>query len=266
MHVFFSTESRHHVTEANVNYYKNPFMHPSRTMAEHDFIYILQGEWKFGQNGVCLPAKKDSLLILSAMEHHYGMEECTKGTKTMYFHVSREAGDRFSDLPEKRGEEIRTATLLDAGGMPKIKKYFSNIVAAKLAGKEREADIWFDLLLCTIGEAMESGERSDVAEQLKHIIHKNPEIFYSNEKLAEMVKVSVKTAENKFKAAFGLTLHQYILQFKMEEAVAYFKIFPELSVKEVAHNLGFYDEYHFAKQFKRLMNTSPGKYKKELSE
>ena len=33
--------------------------------------------------------------------------------------------------------------------------------------------------------------------------------------------------------------------------------YEELSVKEISYNLGFYDEYHFGKCFKKIMGYSP---------
>ena len=79
-----------------------------------------------------------------------------------------------------------------------------------------------------------------------------------------MAGVSVKSAETKFKELFGISIHQYILQFKIEQAVSYLKSFPEMSIKEIAFNLGFYDEYHFSKQFKSYTGYSPTEYKKLL--
>ncbi|MBQ1954958.1 MAG: AraC family transcriptional regulator, partial [Clostridia bacterium] len=45
---------------------------------------------------------------------------------------------------------------------------------------------------------------------------------------------------------------------------SYFRNFPEMSIKEVAGNLGFYDEYHFSKQFKKITGLSPLKYRTEM--
>ena len=78
-----------------------------------------------------------------------------------------------------------------------------------------------------------------------------------------MTNVSVKTAETKFKSVQGKTIHQYMLDFKIKEAISYFDIFPEISIKEIAYNLGLYHEYHFSKQFKKIIGISPSNYKKQ---
>ena len=101
-----------------------------------------------------------------------------------------------------------------------------------------------------------------VAQKIQSIIHEYPERFFGNQELADMMNVSVKTAESKFKAAFGKTIHQYMLDFKIQAAMSYFDRFDEISVKEVAYNLGFCDEYHFSKQFLKHTGTSPSNYKK----
>lgn len=265
MYNVFSFSKKHTVTEANINFYTNPFIHPSRKMNEHDFIYMLQGEWKFGQNEESFELKKDSLLILSANNYHFGAAPCCANTKTMYFHASFENGDFSSNsLPDFDETEICIESLTDASNNKNIKKYFSDIINCKLSGNQKKADTYFDLLLCELSENHLFTSDSDVAVRIKNIIHNNPEKFFSNLELAKTTNVSVKTAENKFKSMFGETIHQYILKFKTEEAISYFKLFPEMPIKEIAYNLGFYDEYHFSKQFKKITGFSPMEYKRCL--
>jgi len=254
----FSTQNIHTITDANINFYTTPFVHPKRKMQEHDFIYLLHGEWSLGQNGQTYDLHEDSLLILFAGNTHYGVTPCRAGTKTMYFHVSCEEGDLFGESDSSFSVDMQ----INASYNKNIKKLFAEVVNAKLSGEQRKANLYFELLLCELTSQKMCMKERKVAQKIQSIIHEYPERFFGNEELAHMMNVSVKTAESKFKAAFGKTIHQYILDFKIREARSYFDRFEEISVKEVAYNLGFCDEYHFSKQFSKYTGMSPSKYKK----
>jgi len=256
----FSQEKLHTVTEANINYYANPFVHPKRIMKDHDFIYLISGKWKFGQNKKVYDLKKDHILILAANHKHYGISPCEAGTKTMYFHADCIQGDYSAESLRENTDFI--STLIDVSSNQNIKKLFSYIVNSKLSDEQRKADLGLELLLSELSHLQIYSTDNTVAGKIKNIIHQNPESFFSNSELAKKVNVSVKTAENKFKAEFGITIHQYIIAFKIEEAVSYFNSFPKMSIKEISANLGFYDEYHFSKSFKKHKSVSPAEYRK----
>lgn len=258
----FSTSTVHSVTCANINFYTVPLIHPKRTMHEHDFIYLLDGEWTLGQNNNSYHLTKDSLLILFAGNKHYGVTPCSAGTKTMYFHATWEDGDIFEP---NTATPFAIETYMDVADNLKIKRLFENVVNAKLSGEHRQANLYFELLLCELRNMKSHYKENDLAQKIKSIIHAYPEKFFSNAELAHMANISVKTVETKFKSAFGKTIHQYILEFKIREAMSYFEKFDKISVKEVAYNLGFCDEYHFSKQFTRYAGISPVKYKKSLA-
>lgn len=259
MENFFSLQKRHTITEANINFYASPFVHPKRNMQQHDFIYMLSGEWKIGQNDEIFELEKDTILILGAGNTHFGVTPCPAGTKTMYFHASCEESDGIC-----LEDSVCLPVFMHTYGNKNIKNTFAEIVNCKLRGNQRKADICFDLLLCELAESHLYTAAGGVASRIKDIIHTNPEKFFANNELAEMTNVSVKTAEAKFKTMFGITIHQYILTFKAEEAISYLKNFPEMTIKEIAYNLGFYDEYHFSKQFKKITGMSPSEYKSLL--
>ncbi len=260
MYIHFNTQTRRHITEANANFYATPFKHPSRTMNDHDFIYLIDGEWDFLQNNTKYTLKNDSLLILSANHHHDGASFCRAGTKTMYFHASLEEGDRSEFSCEDEEKALRSLT--DASQNREIKKAFWNVVNAKLAGHDEKASIYFDLLICELLEYAKQKNYTSDAEKVKDIIHRNPEQFFSNRELAEQIGISLKGLETKFKTQFGITIHQYMLQFKIQQAQRDLMNFQEMSIREIAHNLGFYDEYHFSNQFKRMIGLSPQQYRR----
>ena len=261
MNVYFNPEIRHRITEANTNFYASPFKHPSRTMKVHDFIYMVDGEWKFRQDKKSYTLQNGSLLNLSANHHHEGISLCRPNTKTMYFHVSAEDGDTASS---EDGDGCGLRSLTDVSQSGDIEKTFESIVTAKLAGHEEKAGILFDLLICELSEYSRQKEFGSASEQVMDIIHKNPEQFFSNRELADRVGISLKGLETKFKAQFGVTIHQYMLQFKVRQAMNDLRNFREMPIKEIAYNLGFYDEYHFSRQFKKITGFSPQQYRRCL--
>ena len=175
----------------------------------------------------------------------------------MYFHLTFEEGDGFS-------ETDGINNFINAANNKNIKRIFRDIVEAKISGKDKKADLLANLLLCELNEEVSKDDQNPLVEKIKNLIHRHPEKIFSNKDLAENLGVSVKTAENKFKQMCGGTIHQYVLNFKVEQAISFFKNYPDMQIKEIAFNLGFYDEYHFSKQFKKITGISPMIYKKEL--
>ena len=190
MENIWTTKTIHHITEANINYYATPFVHPKRKMKEHDFIYLISGEWKIGQNNKIYELKKDSLLILSANNLHYGVTPCQEKTKTMYFHVRFNKQD---EIKENDSENIVLDTLINASNNKKIKKLFSEIVNCKISGNQRKADLYFELLLCELNDSNLNNKDAETAIKIQNIINSNPERFFSNQELAKKVNVCVKT-------------------------------------------------------------------------
>lgn len=121
---------------------------------------------------------------------------------------------------------------------------------------------WIRIMYAPLGAYFSGSACTIAGEKIKNIIHQNSERFFRNSELVALAVVSLKSAETKFKALFGVTIHQYILHFKVEQAMATLKTFPEMSLREIAYNLGFYDEYHFSRQFKKATGLSPSTCKR----
>ncbi len=85
--IYLEKMARRQVTSANYLTAVNERKHPDRIMKEHDFLYLLDGEWEICENGVRYQLQTDDLLILTAGRHHWGEKLCRPGCRHMYFHV-----------------------------------------------------------------------------------------------------------------------------------------------------------------------------------
>lgn len=73
-----------------------------------------------------------------------------------------------------------------------------------------------------------------------------------------------KYLSHAFKEIVGMTLKQYIIKIKMEEAV-FLLSDTNASIKEISDALGYSDSHNFMKLFKRQMGLTPSEYRNSHS-
>lgn len=95
------------ITGANYTTAVNGMVHPDRVMEEHDFLYVLDGEWEIWEEGQRYEMRTDDLLILAAGRHHYGKRLCSAGNRHMYFHVEPTARERKKMYTDDLKEDLR---------------------------------------------------------------------------------------------------------------------------------------------------------------
>jgi AraC-like DNA-binding protein len=78
-----------------------------------------------------------------------------------------------------------------------------------------------------------------------------------------MLHVSVKSLTQRFKAAMKKTVHEYQVDLKLDMAFMLIQEDPQRPLKDLAQNMGFYDEFHFSRQFKRRFGYPPLALKKK---
>lgn len=106
------------------------------------------------------------------------------------------------------------------------------------------------------------------AQQLKQVIeyvHDNLGEELSLIALAEQVNLSAFHFSRLFKSSLGLSPHQYVLQTRLERAKKLITVAAELNLADVSLQVGFYDQAHFTKAFKRLVGLSPKGFFKEVA-
>lgn len=85
--VYLEKMKLHTITAGNYVTSVNGMIHPDRIMAEHDFLYILDGTFEIWEDDIPYPCAKDDLLILPAGRHHYGKKPCNPGNRHMFLHT-----------------------------------------------------------------------------------------------------------------------------------------------------------------------------------
>ena len=81
----------------------------------------------------------------------------------------------------------------------------------------------------------------------------------SNVKLAEMTGISVRQFERRFKSVFSTTPHKYALKLRIFKACESL-LNKNVTIAELALELGFYDQSAFSNTFKKHVGLSPLQY------
>jgi len=73
--------------------------------------------------------------------------------------------------------------------------------------------------------------------------------------LATVVQMSCHYFSKQFKQSMGVTPHQYIIRTRVERAKQLLK--GDLSISDIAHTVGFVDQSHLNRHFKRIFGITP---------
>lgn len=81
------------------------------------------------------------------------------------------------------------------------------------------------------------------------------------DELADCCSVSKQQVTRYFKAAFNETPINYIIKYKITKAKELLFNYPQLTVTEIAYELGFSDQHYFSRIFKKISGETPSHYK-----
>lgn len=106
------------------------------------------------------------------------------------------------------------------------------------------------------------GDGISYTKRLKQLISDEPENTFLIGDMAKSIGVSPYHMIRKFKAAHGLTPHQFQIQCRIRKAQ---KLLDEdKSVTEVAYATGFCDQSHFDRCFRKIVRLTPSEYKQSV--
>ncbi len=255
----------HHVVAASSHTYLEPTQELliDRTLAYHDIIYLIEGEWTFiekiNNRDVEYVLKPDNILILTAGQHEFIKKPCVPGTKTYCVHITKEG----NDLLEK-ASNLKIDPFFSSFSNPKIISFFKSACDAFCSDEpynQARADAYITLLFCEIAKLGEEKNYSNEVRKVTKLISDNLHKTFSKDELVEASGISYKKLTRLFKNETGQTLHAYQISKKLEMIAMHIDMEPYVKMKELATSYNFYDEFYLSKLFKKKYGMSPQEYK-----
>ena len=99
----------------------------------------------------------------------------------------------------------------------------------------------------------------DYVERLKQLIEQRPEYNLTAVEMSRYAHISKYHLIRSFKQSVGLTPRQFQIQNRIRKAQRL--LTQPLSLTEVALAVGFFDQSHFIKHFKKIVRLTPSYYK-----
>lgn len=79
--------------------------------------------------------------------------------------------------------------------------------------------------------------------------------------LARVAGLSVSQFERRFRVAFQQTPSRFLIRYRLTRA-SQLLVHSDATISEIAHEVGFYDHSHFTREFLKVFNIPPGRYRK----
>lgn len=254
------------------DFYGPGAIHNYQLRTEHDFVYVLAGTVEIYFNDRPYTAGKDSLLCFHAQNPIYGRKEFSPDASYMFLHITTSPRDRLirSDESYVLSEtSLAIPVYQDCRYHPDVCRVFRDIIRNSWVDsnlQEKRNSALINLLLCEIA-AIQSGDNlqwDSVAYDIMQRIHAAPNHFYKLEELSEIYGISTRTISEQFRRASGYPVHQYQLHVKLELAFTMLREDRGTKVRDIAIGMGFSDEFHFARMFKREFGYSPSEIRDNL--
>lgn len=245
--VFFCSENRH-IRSA----------HPTRILEYHDLIYIRDGDWEIAQDGIPYSVHPGDAILLQAGHLHAGVRPCEGEVKTFFVHFEPLAWDRIDNGTEMLEAAISFPMVAHCGEDPLVEQFFREMILAYRSEDTcaaKAASAYLSLLLCQLNKS--PPRQSPLIRRVCAEIRGNPDRFFSAKDLAERHGCSERTLTGRFRSDMGESLHAWQIRLKCQMAEELLRSEPEITLKEIAANYGFCDEYHFGKCYKKVFGLSP---------
>lgn len=131
------------------------------------------------------------------------------------------------------------------------------------AYKDETAVLFLKLVQFLAKHKQEEPTKDEQTDEIRIYIDRHVDEKLSLEDIAEHFYLSQEHVIRKFKKAYDITPHQYMLQSKIRLAMVMLQS-SELSVEEISEKLTFSDPRHFSATFKKFVGLRPSAYRNQF--
>lgn len=267
------------------------FKHISTEIAKNILLYIqIAGEFRCSETYAAKRKRYDSILIMVTLsgkgylKYRNRSYEISKGTGVIidcnephvYF-TDKEDLWHFMWVHFKGGQSMEqvsyilenSGVLFDANKTPIVQENISKVI--KMASNNGiESDIQLsgylnEIMTCLMLNALpQAGVKKEFPEMVKSalsIIETNYTKELKLEELADHFFTNKYEIIRKFKQYLGTTPYKYLTELRIKHAKDLLET-TQLSIIEVAENIGFRDSSYFIKVFRQHEGITPLKYRK----
>ncbi|ANS76643.1 hypothetical protein AWM70_20365 [Paenibacillus yonginensis] len=255
-----------------------PWLASSEPLAHHTILYASSpGQTCLAEDGEQLPLAEETLYVFVPGSRVALNSPSAIGQKAEYYWITFD----LYRLAESSRSYRSYERVLDFPGVrqhPVSKKRFKRLFDAMRPGKDMPAAgpagrsrflaqqqlySLLDFLLSIENEA--ESDMEDTLDKLKSSILFMQQHYAQDirvDKLAELVQLHPSYYARLFKQTMDLTPVEYLTRLRMNKAKELL-LQKDKSVREVAYEIGYEDEFYFSRRFKRTTGLAPTLYLKK---
>jgi AraC-like DNA-binding protein len=236
-----------------------------RVLDEYQSLYIARGDGRFEshQSGP-LPVAGGSVMLLFPGEWHRYRPSRASGWDEYWVSF----GGQYMDYLVREGFFSPAQPVLATGVDEAIQHAYVDLLdrarAEPIGHQQLNAASVQEILaaaLAAVRRQRHGGRGEEVVRRAKAALEQRVEGTISVARLAASLALSEEHLRRLFREHTGMSPYQYYLELKIHRARQMLRE-TTLSVKQIAHTLGFESQFHFSKTFKHRTGTAPARWRR----
>lgn len=225
----------------------------SKGRQDYHFLYVTSGKYIVHTKNGEIALHPGDLLAYQPFEKQ--LYSCVLGMESSSFWVHF-TGTGAQDLLSSTG--FSEKQVFHVGEDAALQKAFERMIHHYEPGKQNLLSISFLIQFCTLA----SEQKKEVLRTDKRIsaalsyMNSHYTDNYSNDFYAKLCDMSETRFSHLFKEVMGVSPHRYCLRLKLDRA-QYLLLYSDMTVSEIADNLGFSDALYFSRLFKKYKKQAP---------